>query len=76
MGNGRDLSRPPSLHRLANRKFKLEGEVHQLVTFLNRSLKYRGLIFGVTMDENGGYSLTIYRDPTTDYGDNIEEDGG
>lgn len=44
---------------LGQAAFMLEGEVHQLVTFLNKTLKDRDLIFGLTRSE-GVYSMTIY----------------
>ena len=40
---------------------------HQLVTFLNRSLKDRGFIFGMTRGEKGGFVITIYDEPSIDY---------
>lgn len=44
---------------LGERSFVLEGEVHQLVTFLNKTLKDRDLIFGLTL-RDGAYFITVY----------------
>lgn len=41
--------------------FQLSGDVHQLVTFLNRSLKDDDYIFGLRRAEDGRFQLTIYR---------------
>lgn len=57
----------PGLTELARREFQLKGEVHQLVTFLNRSLKDRGFIFGLSAGEKGGFVITIYDEPSLDY---------
>ncbi|HAZ21524.1 MAG TPA: DUF4264 domain-containing protein, partial [Firmicutes bacterium] len=35
---------------LGEKSFRLKGETHQLVTFLNKTLKDRDLIFGLTLD--------------------------
>lgn len=37
----------------------LQGDVHRLVTFLNQTLKDRGLCFGVSKRETG-MQLTVY----------------
>lgn len=39
--------------------FAVEGDVHLLVTFLNKMLKDRGLIFGLSRSE-GAAKVTIY----------------
>lgn len=39
----------------------LSGDVHRLVTFLNRSLKDDGYIFGLRLADDERYHLTIYR---------------
>ncbi len=44
---------------LAQDNFDLDGEYYRLVTFLNQSLKDRGLIFGLTKQEER-LSLKIY----------------
>lgn len=49
-----------SIVTLGTRKFSLEGEVHQVVTFLNKTLKRRNLIFGLTRSADGIYELRIY----------------
>lgn len=41
--------------------FKLEGDVHRLVTFLNRTLKRKGYVFGLTQEPDGKKTFTIYR---------------
>lgn len=52
---------------LAREHLAIEGEMHRLVTFLNRNLKTRGLIFGLSRAEEGGFLLTIYAEPSIDY---------
>lgn len=44
---------------LGARTFRLEGDVYKLVTFLNQTLKGRGLIFGMSKHPEG-IQLTIY----------------
>ncbi len=44
---------------LAQDNFELEGEYYRLVTFLNQTLKDRGLIFGLAKQEER-LSLKIY----------------
>lgn len=39
--------------------FSLDGDVHKLVTFLNQTLKDRGLCFGISK-RGGQMQLTIY----------------
>lgn len=41
--------------------FALHGDVHRLVTFLNRCLKDEELIFGLTRVDDGKFRLTVYR---------------
>jgi hypothetical protein len=52
------------LQLLASETFK-EAELHRVVTFLNQSLKSRGLVFG--LEKNGeDYSIRIYTGPADD----------
>lgn len=44
---------------LAARTFRLEGDVYKLVTFLNQTLKGRGLTFGISKHPEG-VQLAIY----------------
>jgi|GEM_PF-1205659 hypothetical protein len=44
---------------LGEKSFRLEGETYQLVTFLNKTLKDRDLIFGLTLD-GSKYRIIIY----------------
>lgn len=44
---------------LAARTFRLEGDVYKLVTFLNQTLKGRGLTFGMSKHPEG-IQLAIY----------------
>jgi|LSQX01.2.fsa_nt_gb hypothetical protein len=44
---------------LASDTFKLPADAHKLVTFLNRALKERGLIFGLRR-QGDDFTLTIY----------------
>jgi hypothetical protein len=39
----------------------LTGDVHLLVTFLNKTLKDDGLIFGLTRPGQGESTFTVYR---------------
>ncbi|MDI3279942.1 MAG: DUF4264 family protein [Bacillota bacterium] len=49
------------IRELGRQSFTLTGEVHLLVTFLNKVLKERNLIFGLSKAEGEGrYTLTIY----------------
>ncbi len=50
---------------VAQDSFELEGEHYRLVTFLNQSLKDRGLIFGLTKQDER-LSLKIYEVITRD----------
>jgi hypothetical protein len=50
---------PESLPEIASTLLGDPIEPQQLVTFLNRALKRRGLIFGIARQE-GGYLLTVY----------------
>jgi len=59
---------PESLPEIASAQFAKPLEPQALVTFLNRTLKRRGLIFGIALREDG-YLLTVYEtDPWTDGG--------
>lgn len=44
---------------LGEGSFAVEGDVHLLVTFLNKMLKDRGLIFGLTR-ARGEAKVTVY----------------
>lgn len=46
---------------LASKQFAVSGDVHQIVTFLNRILKDDNLIFGLSTSAEGIYRLSIYR---------------
>lgn len=50
-----------TLNVLARAEFELAGEYFHLVTFLNKTLKDRGLIFGITRTAEGHLALTIYQ---------------
>lgn len=45
---------------LAEAQFGPDALPYQLITFLNRTLKARGLIFGLRLAPGGGYVVTIY----------------
>lgn len=49
------------LQVVASDTVSLQGDVHRLVTFLNRSLKDDGYIFGLRRADDEHYHLTIYR---------------
>jgi hypothetical protein len=67
MKGEKEREQRPGLNELASQEFQLQGEVYQLVTFLNRSLKDRGFIFGMTRGEKVGFVITIYDEPSIDY---------
>lgn len=48
------------LQVIAAQGFRLEGDVHKLVTFLNQVLKDRGLCFGLSKKESE-LQLTVYQ---------------
>jgi len=45
---------------IASQAFDLDDGLHRVVTFLNKSLKSRGLIFGLTRERTGQLKVTIY----------------
>ena len=45
---------------LAEEIFEFRDDAHRIVTFLNKTLKYRNLIFGLTRGEDGAYKLRVY----------------
>jgi len=49
------------LQAMASETLALTGDVHRLVTFLNRALKEHGFIFGLKRAGEDQYHLTIYR---------------
>ncbi|HCT36130.1 MAG TPA: hypothetical protein DHD79_01510 [Firmicutes bacterium] len=51
---------------LGEKSFRLKGETHQLVTFLNKTLKDRDLIFGLTLDGTN-YRIIIYDSSNNDH---------
>ena len=50
---------------LAQDNFDLDGEYYRLITFLNQTLKDRGLIFGLTKQDER-LSVRIYEVTTKD----------
>jgi hypothetical protein len=50
---------PESLPEIARTELEDPIEPHVLVTFLNRALKRRGLIFGISR-QGAKYLLTVY----------------
>lgn len=48
------------IETLGSQSFSLPDEVHRLVTFLNKTLKRRDLIFGLNLNPDGTYRITIY----------------
>jgi len=51
--------RDSGLKVIGAQTLSLQGDVHKLVTFLNQTLKDRGLCFGVSKREDG-MQLTVY----------------
>jgi hypothetical protein len=56
---GKDLA--DSLNVLGTAEFELEGEYSQVVTFLNKTLKDKNLIFGLRRTPEGRLCLTVYQ---------------
>lgn len=54
---------PPPLPKIAAITLPDPIEPQSLVTFLNRSLKRRGLVFGIAQAASGGYEISIYETP-------------
>ncbi|MGE5575693.1 MAG: DUF4264 family protein [Syntrophothermus sp.] len=51
----------PRIEVLGTESFAVSGDAHLLVTFLNKILKDKNLIFGMTRSgEDGRITLTIY----------------
>jgi len=53
------LKRETGLTVIGAQTLNLQGDVHKLVTFLNQTLKDRGLCFGISKREQG-MQLTVY----------------
>lgn len=51
--------RVPPLPLLAEATFAPDAELYEVITFLNRSLKARGLVFGYTRRPDG-FSVSVY----------------
>lgn len=63
-----------SLPLLAEERFQAPVAAHRLVTFLNRSLKRRGLVFGLTQD-GSEVRIRIYDTGGDEHTDEKEGDG-
>lgn len=48
------------IETLGSESFSLPDQVHRLVTFLNKTLKRRDLIFGLNLNPDGTHRITIY----------------
>jgi len=56
-----DLKNKGVLELIAVKPFKSYSEMYKIVDFLNKSLKDRKLIFGLTKDmQNGTMTISIY----------------
>lgn len=53
---------PEPLPKIASTALRDPIEPQTLVTFLNRTLKRRGLVFGIARTEDG-YEMSIYETP-------------
>lgn len=49
------------LERMASRVFKPCDEMYKIVDFLNKTLKDRDIIFGLSKDEDGNMVITVYQ---------------
>lgn len=45
---------------LGEKAFAFRDDAHHIVTFLNKTLKYRNLIFGLSLNDDQSYNLRIY----------------
>lgn len=45
---------------IASQSFGVDDGLHRVVTFLNKSLKGRGLIFGLTRERTEELRITVY----------------
>jgi len=50
-----------SIETIASGKYKIEGEIHRLITLLNKTLKRDDFIFGLRKDEEGLCEVKIYK---------------
>jgi len=48
------------LELIAMRSFAYYNDMYQVVDFLNKTLKNRGLIFGLTKTEDGRMEIKVY----------------
>lgn len=48
------------LQLLASRQFANYDDMYKVVDFLNKSLKKRDLVFGLTKDQDGTMKISIY----------------
>lgn len=48
------------LQLLASRQFANYDDMYKVVDFLNKSLKKRDLVFGLTKDQDGTVKISIY----------------
>lgn len=54
-------TRHSQLDLLARRQFRNGDEMYKVVDFLNKTLKERDLIFGLTKDKEGTMTISIYQ---------------
>lgn len=55
-----DTSEERAIIEIASQSFGSNDGLHRVVTFLNKSLKGRGLIFGLTRDRADKLRITVY----------------
>ncbi|MFZ5899215.1 MAG: YpmA family protein [Bacillota bacterium] len=48
------------LELIANQSFTAYDEMYKVVDFLNKALKDRSLIFGLTLEKDGRMTIAIY----------------
>ncbi len=48
------------LELIATKTFKQYDEMYKVVDFLNKTLKHKKLMFGLTKNDNGSMNVTIY----------------
>ncbi|MGQ9496954.1 MAG: YpmA family protein [Desulfotomaculales bacterium] len=48
------------LRLLGSRSFKAYGDMFKVVDFLNKTLKHKQIIFGLSKDEEGNMVISIY----------------
>lgn len=57
---GSEAAGKPAITEVASQSFDDDAPLHRVVTFLNKSLRRRGFIFGLTRQRENELKMTIY----------------